>query len=1042
MADRLDKRQGISRLSPFVRITAVVAILLGATPGWTENAPPGITPQPLRVVLVLDRSGSMNVADRRQRLIDSVAALMVSLPRSSELGVVVFNHLAEQVLPLTRLDESCLDELITTIDGHLAPQGGTDILGGVDKALDMCGPAGGRIVLLSDGYQSGIGTEPAPESMWGEPARALALRARQQQVLLHAVGLGPEVAADPLLRLLAAETGGSFHPVRDTRDLLAEYIGLACRLGRYWRCSQASQFTVARPVEVIQVVPADAPHQLFREAGRQWIPVDPSLSIQRGVMRAERLPLTPGRYAFRPDSEGPSELLRPLDVVPVLGTAVLPAARNTKLGVALEAITPQAEHLPDLSMTVYLRYGKENSFSKLLLPRTQHGWHAAPLKTPAFVGPFTIVVDLQEESWRYRSEPQFGQLSSPDPLDVQVTVDAALPLEIVTREPSLTAALDLSLETEVHGHAVDVTLACADVGIQVSPSRIRLQGGRQQARIQLTRQETDAKKAGGLLRTQLRLDVESDDLVPATVNGQLRTAWDLSWHHRRPKLDLVWPERTEPTATQRGATIQLPVALSGTDLDGQDTGVRLDTSRLPAGFEASWESPQTDERGAVSRLLPNAANPGLRLSVSDRVLPGVHVLDLGACSTDPTVPLNGQLRPLELQLPIRVLPVQVRISLDEAPSKWTVMAPQEAARIPVQVVVASADGGPLPACDLKAVPEPPTAFEVSLLRDERVSGSERRVMYELEIPAQSPPFLGSLGLRAVGADVACEGAARLAVEVPPSVVQVACDPVQLPRYLGIGKQLFDWFHPTEPVAVPIRFDGDRVRELAPAWQVVQQCEDGSEQLLAAEPDGRFLLDADRHHFVVLTSPYEHAEFRHPDLISPNRIRLPIQEVEVPVPMGYLAALIAISGGLMAVVGWHILRPVKVTVGAGAGIVWGWGGRLRLGRVLHRPGLRLNLSRRWLRRHRRDTSNDRVVLDSKLHGRVPLRPGDFLSVFAGDVIELETPEGDLTLIRLLSGVRPPKHRRDSVGLGITEDLGEEAAFDAFIGTSSHDSCGPF
>src|SRR5262245_7026009 len=86
-----------------------------------------------RLVLVLDASGSMQEDQRFARQVAGVAATLAIL-RDHEVAVVLFNHEAKTLVPLTPLTEAGRDRILDQT-AAVPPEGGTDILAGVAAAL-------------------------------------------------------------------------------------------------------------------------------------------------------------------------------------------------------------------------------------------------------------------------------------------------------------------------------------------------------------------------------------------------------------------------------------------------------------------------------------------------------------------------------------------------------------------------------------------------------------------------------------------------------------------------------------------------------------------------------------------------------------------------------------------------------------------------------------------------------------------------------------------------------------------------------------------
>src|SRR5262249_27355591 len=104
--------------------------------------------RPITVVLVVDRSLSMEEEDRIGGLKRAVATFLRGLPRGSRVAVIAFGSDVQQVCPFT--DD--FDRVQATVD-RLSPAGATRYYDAVSEALELLhGQTGRRAVLaLTDG---------------------------------------------------------------------------------------------------------------------------------------------------------------------------------------------------------------------------------------------------------------------------------------------------------------------------------------------------------------------------------------------------------------------------------------------------------------------------------------------------------------------------------------------------------------------------------------------------------------------------------------------------------------------------------------------------------------------------------------------------------------------------------------------------------------------------------------------------------------------------------------------------------------------------
>ncbi|MEK7407083.1 MAG: VWA domain-containing protein [Acidobacteriota bacterium] len=147
---------------------------------------------PRRVVLVLDRSGSMSGTPIRQAL-KAAEACLGALAPEDRFGVVAFDDKVESFRPAvvegSRENREAAREFLRGIDAR----GGTELAAGIQRAAALLSGEGGDVLVLTDGQV--FGTEKILES-----ARAAGIR-------IHCLGIGG-ASQDRFLALLARETGG------------------------------------------------------------------------------------------------------------------------------------------------------------------------------------------------------------------------------------------------------------------------------------------------------------------------------------------------------------------------------------------------------------------------------------------------------------------------------------------------------------------------------------------------------------------------------------------------------------------------------------------------------------------------------------------------------------------------------------------------------------------------------------------------------------------------------------------------------------------
>jgi VWFA-related protein len=199
--------------------------------------------RPITVVLVVDRSRSMEEEDRIGGLKRAVATFLRGLPRGSRVAVIAFGSEVELISPFTE-DFGRVQE---TVD-RLRPAGATRYYDAVAESLELIrGESGRRAVLaLTDG-----------EDTFSQHATldSVIAAARRLGLPVHTLGLGSEdeIESDAL-RQLASSTRGQYYPARQADQLRTIYQELAERLRSsftlVYRSDRAIPDGTLRPVRV------------------------------------------------------------------------------------------------------------------------------------------------------------------------------------------------------------------------------------------------------------------------------------------------------------------------------------------------------------------------------------------------------------------------------------------------------------------------------------------------------------------------------------------------------------------------------------------------------------------------------------------------------------------------------------------------------------------------------------------------------------------------------------------------------------------------
>lgn len=201
------------------------------------------TPQPIRLIVMLDVSGSME--GNLPLLRDAGAQLFARLRADDVARVGAFGH-EVAISPSFTHDP---DELGAAMPTEIAPDAPTPLWRAIDEALDGFGKEGDTrkvILVLSDGKDTGafaFRRHPVSQA-------EVIDRARQEDVMIYAVGMrsrstrrmppgmgrgGLEAMMladmpDPGLARVAEETGGGYIEIRFGQDLGAAFAGVADEL--------------------------------------------------------------------------------------------------------------------------------------------------------------------------------------------------------------------------------------------------------------------------------------------------------------------------------------------------------------------------------------------------------------------------------------------------------------------------------------------------------------------------------------------------------------------------------------------------------------------------------------------------------------------------------------------------------------------------------------------------------------------------------------------------------------------------------------------
>jgi VWFA-related protein len=182
------------------------------------------------VVLVVDRSLSMEEEDRIGGLKRAVASFLEKLPEGSKVAVIAFGSEIDRLCTFT----TDRGQIKTAVDA-LQPAGATRFYDAVAVALEMLEQEPGRraILAMTDGEDT-FSQSASLESVIGA--------ARKLGLPVHTLGLGTEEEIESNdLRHLAASTRGQYYPAKSADQLRAIYEALAERIGASYSLSYESE---------------------------------------------------------------------------------------------------------------------------------------------------------------------------------------------------------------------------------------------------------------------------------------------------------------------------------------------------------------------------------------------------------------------------------------------------------------------------------------------------------------------------------------------------------------------------------------------------------------------------------------------------------------------------------------------------------------------------------------------------------------------------------------------------------------------------------
>lgn len=196
----------------------------------------------INTVLVIDRSGSMDEAEKLDGAISAARAFVEQMRPGDQTALVAFSDRPELLQPFTP-DQRTLDRAIRTIDAGGATALYDSLISGV-RQLDQ---ASGRraLLLLTDGRDQRRTDDPTPAST---ASLEQAIRAATRSgISVQTIGLGDRDASDErsgideqVLRRIASETGGEYFYAPSADQLAQLYRRLSADMHQEYRLTYHS----------------------------------------------------------------------------------------------------------------------------------------------------------------------------------------------------------------------------------------------------------------------------------------------------------------------------------------------------------------------------------------------------------------------------------------------------------------------------------------------------------------------------------------------------------------------------------------------------------------------------------------------------------------------------------------------------------------------------------------------------------------------------------------------------------------------------------
>ena len=176
--------------------------------------------RPLNIVLLLDKSGSMERADRVRIIHEALRVLATQLQPQDKISVVTFARVAR--LWVDGLSGSQAAEVADGLD-QLTPEGGTNLEEAMRLAYETARRhylANGvnRVVLLTDGAANLGNVDP-------DALKQTVEQHRKEGIALDCFGVGWEGYNDDLLEVLSRNGGGRYGFINTPEEAATDFVG-------------------------------------------------------------------------------------------------------------------------------------------------------------------------------------------------------------------------------------------------------------------------------------------------------------------------------------------------------------------------------------------------------------------------------------------------------------------------------------------------------------------------------------------------------------------------------------------------------------------------------------------------------------------------------------------------------------------------------------------------------------------------------------------------------------------------------------------------